>query len=105
VITNTIVSFNQIIGGSGGGPNSNGGAGGDALGGGIFQANGSLTITSSTITLNDSVGGLFRAPGQSAGGGLYVAGGAVSLDQATFAAIVNNSATNNPDIFEPFTIC
>jgi hypothetical protein len=103
----TIVQNNQAIGGFGGVIVSFYGHGGrrpcgSGLGGGVYVAGGTATLTNTTVTSNSAKtfpgyggGGLYE------GGGLYIDPAAtVSLDAFTVANIFNNIAwTSNNDIF------
>jgi hypothetical protein len=107
----TIVQNNQAIGGDGGlmlGVNGvSRRAGGDGLGGGIYIAGGTATLTRSTVTANTARAGLgiygTKAVGE--GGGLYIDPTAtVSLDAFTVVNILNNTAsTGDPGIHGSYT--
>ena len=85
-------------------PAANGGVGGSALGGGLYLAGGTVTLTSSTVSSNSawagtgglggngyySYGGNSGNGGSGLGGGLYVAGGTVPL---TSDSVSSNSAS------------
>jgi hypothetical protein len=60
-----------------------------AMGGAIYVAAGSATISNTTITNNQAVAQGY--PGTSGGGGIYIASGAVSIDAATVANTINNT--------------
>jgi hypothetical protein len=107
----TIVQNNQAIGGDGGlmlGVNGvSRRPGGNGLGGGVYIAGGTATLTHSTMTANNARAGLgiygTKAVGE--GGGLYIDPAAtVSLDAFTVANILNNTAsTADPDIHGSYT--
>jgi hypothetical protein len=76
-----------------------GGPGGNAYGGGLYVAAGTVTLTSVTLSSNSAVGGPGGRgsnpglPGHSFGGALYVGGGIVTLRSDT---ITGNSASSPP---------
>ncbi len=108
----TIVQNNQAIGGFGGVIISFYGHGGrrpcgSGLGGGVYVAGGTATLTNTTVTSNSAKtfpgyggGGLYE------GGGLYIDPAAtVSLDAFTVANILNNIAwTSDPNIHGSHTV-
>jgi hypothetical protein len=117
----TLVQNNQALGGRGAdgdvpglGTVFNGSAGGDGLGGGLYVAGGTVTLTSSTLTSNTARGGDggngSNSPGGSGfigyggvggaglGGGLYVAGGTVTLTNDT---VSSNSAQGGQGGYGP----
>jgi hypothetical protein len=65
------------------------GPGGPALGGGLYVAGGTATLTNVTVSSNSAQGGDGSQGGFACGGGLYVAGGTVTL---TNAAVSSNAA-------------
>jgi parallel beta-helix repeat protein len=74
-------------GGASGGSAAGGGGGGAGLGGAIFSAGGSVSLTSSTLTANSALGGdggaaatssARGAPGTGSGGAVYTLGGTLS---------------------------
>jgi hypothetical protein len=100
------VQDNEALGGGGANAHrGNGGNGGNGLGGGLYVAGGTVTLTSATLSANiaeggqggrgqpsysaGGIGGSGGAGGHGGnglGGGLYVAGGAVTLTSATLSA-------------------
>jgi hypothetical protein len=89
-LENTLVQGNDAWGGNGGIGMTRGGfgfgtpgIGGNAFGGGLYIAGGTVTLTSSTLSKNTAEAGYSGySSGQydtSFGGGLYVAGGSVTL--------------------------
>jgi len=123
--TNTTLSSNLARGGDGAnggkvflfGANywTPGGQGGDALGGAIYVAGGSLQIRGTTLTANAAQGGIGGtspkglpkgADGVGQGGGIYIAPQAsVGLDSFTQAHTTGNTAsTSDNDIFGSFTV-
>jgi hypothetical protein len=93
-LTDNTLDYNVAQGG-------NGADGGDGLGGGLaIQANASATLSASTITLNQAIGGptgIGGTDGQGVGGGVYNLGKFV-YDLATVIAR-NHASTSNNDIF------
>src|SRR5262249_40787967 len=110
-LNNSTLASDAAVGGAGGaggaGGQTNlyggpGGAGGSSLGGAIYLAAGTLTLTNATLS-NDSAqggaggtGGAALAPagpggagGSSQGGAIFVAGGTVTM---TYATVYNDSA-------------
>jgi len=99
IVSNDTFSQNQAIGGAGGiggsggigGLNKPGGAGGvggpagAAAGGAVYLAQGSLTLTVSTLQNNSAIGG---AGGQGGSGGL---GGAANLPSGSIGSILGGS--------------
>jgi hypothetical protein len=103
-VIDSLVSDNQAQGGNG-----STGNGGNGLGGGIFSdATAVLTVTGSTITGNDAIGGTGAAGfsnGKGVGGGAYIApGGSACEDDATVIAL-NLASTSNDDVFGVLTTC
>jgi hypothetical protein len=96
---------NQAVGGNGGADsasrNRHAGWGGDGLGGGLYIADGTVTLTGVIVQSNSTrggqggnstqAGGYAGNGGNAFGGGLYVAGGTASLVGSTVTA---NSVTN-----------
>lgn len=88
----TLLQSNEAAGGTGGsGRGGSGGAGGSGLGGGLYQAAGSVTVSNATLAGNYAVGGnganishhsgiIYAGEGGAgSGGGLYVAGGTLDM--------------------------
>jgi hypothetical protein len=104
---NTQVVYNRVNGGTGGQgvlehlPDynyyGNGGAGGNAYGGGVYVAGGTVTVTNATLSGNTAQGGSggLGGPGDGsgAGGALFVAAGAVNVTNS----FVNNNSATDPD--------
>ena len=124
-LTNTTLSSNLARGGNGassskskgseGGFTNSGGDGGDATGGAIHAAGGTVELRGTTFTKNAAKGGiggnspqgLPKGPdGAGRGGGVYIAASAlVGLDSFTQAHTSGNTAsTSGNDIFGSFTI-
>jgi hypothetical protein len=125
-LSNTTLSSNLARGGNGANaptphkgtgfpPPAVGGKGGDALGGGLYAAAGTVTLRDCTVTRNAATGGtggtsagnLPRAAnGTGQGGGIYIApAAAVGLDSFTQLNTRSNTAsTSNNDMFGSFTI-
>ncbi len=81
------------------------GGSGAGIGAGVFNNGGTITITSSTIANNKSVGG--SAPpgysagaGQGIGGGVFSQGGTAQVDSTIIAG--NTASTKNPDVSGTF---
>ena len=106
-ISNSFFSDNQAVGGAG----DVGGNGGNGLGGGIYNGDGStLEVRGSTVTDNSATGGAAGSGGTAGlgeGGGLYLAPGrSACLDSFTQAHVKNNHAsTSDDDIFGTFATC
>ena len=99
--------FGAGSGGNFGAPVVNGaggGGGGGGFGGAIFNHNGALTLSNSTVSGNSAAGGDGGAAnggsaggdGEALGGGVFNLNGSVSLENATFA---DNSAGRGSDVF------
>ncbi len=74
-------------GGNGGGPNQGiNGGGGAGMGGAVFNHQGVLTVTNSTVAANTALAGTGVNPGQGLGGAIFNLNGTVSLTGATVAA-------------------
>jgi hypothetical protein len=86
-----------------------GGPGGKGVGGALYLAGGTVTLTGTTVEDNTAKGGAAGGPsaskGLGEGGGLYIDPAAsVCLDAFTQANVTHNSAsTSNPDIFGSYT--
>jgi hypothetical protein len=102
-----------------GGNGGNGGNGESGLGGGLYVAGGTVTLTSATVSSNgawagagglggggDITIGLNGRPGLGQGGGLFIAPvAAVGLDPFTVQHVLNNTAsTSYPDIFGSYSL-
>jgi hypothetical protein len=97
-IIDGLVSDNMALGGDG-----SAGSGGNGLGGGIFVGQTAvLTVTGSTITGNEALGGTGAASfhdGKGQGGGIFLATGAdVCIDVATIIT-GNHASTSDDDVF------
>jgi hypothetical protein len=93
-----------------------GGNGGNGLGGGLYVAGATVTLTTTTVAHNTALGGnggsgAYGAgsgnPGLGEGGGLYIDPAAlVCLDAFTQANVSHNKAsTSGNDIYGSYTIC
>jgi hypothetical protein len=111
-ISNSTLRDNLVQGGDGGaGVNVNvggmllrsaGGDGGNAFGGGLYAAGGTVTLLNTEVTQNSAIGGqggsgaksLKGAPGQGGGGGLYIDHlASVGLDAFTVNHTKGNKAS------------
>jgi predicted outer membrane repeat protein len=101
----TIISGNQVIGPRGGyswnGYQYVSYPGGAGLGGAVYVAGGTTTVTNVTMSANSAQGGWGAAGGSGEGGGLYVAGGTVTLTNTTLSS---NSAQGGDAIPSPISI-
>ena len=88
-----------------------GGGGGAGLGGGLFNDNGTITVTSSTIANNTATGGAGGvaanssadgSPGQGVGGGVFNHGGTVTVLSTIIAQNNLIMGTNGTDVFGTF---
>jgi hypothetical protein len=121
-VTSATITANIAQGGQGGhGRNSDsvkfgpgaGGNGGSGLGGGMYVAGGTVTLTSFSLSGNIAQGGRGGrrahngSPGLGKGGGLYIdPAAAVCLDAFTQAHVSQNSAsTSHPNIRGSWTAC
>jgi hypothetical protein len=95
-VSSCVVSGNQAVGGDG--P-----TGGNARGGGVFDAFGSLTVLgSTTVTGNSATGGGGSTLGAGTGGGLYIFSNVRISRQSTIAG--NTASTSDPDIHGTYTL-
>jgi hypothetical protein len=102
------------------------GSSGNGCGGGLYVANGSVTLNSDTVDNNTAGagtgqgGGIYAGGGsltllndtvefntaRSFGGGLYIGNAKVCLDAFTVANVINNTAYNGyPNIYGSYTTC
>jgi hypothetical protein len=103
---------NQALGGRGGDHNGtfSAGDGGSAVGGGLYATGGSLDISDSMITSNQTTGGQGGdgtssgedggAGGSGVGGGLCVNGGPLTIEASTIAS--NQGIGGEPGLYGPF---
>jgi hypothetical protein len=95
-VNNSTISGNKVtaVGAVPSGTGSVGGPAGNGMGGGIYMGGGMLSINSSTLAVNQAIGGssfpAYAGPGDGLGGGLYIARGMVSITNSTLAG---NQAT------------
>jgi hypothetical protein len=89
-------------------PSADGGAG---LGGGLYVAGGTATVSDSTLTYNNALGGAAGSgrggsAGVGIGGGIYIAPfAAVTLDDFTLSLFKRNKAsTSDPNVYGPYTV-
>jgi hypothetical protein len=78
-------SFGGGLAGGNGMPPGGAGGGGAGLGGAIFNHQGTVTITNSTLASNRAAGGGGAHPGQGFGGAIFNLNGQVTLSSATLA--------------------
>jgi len=78
------------------------GNGGSGFGATVFSNGGSITITSSTIAANVTVGGMGMVAGVGSAGGVYVNAGTAKID-STIIAQNTADASHGPDVFGAFT--
>jgi hypothetical protein len=95
-VTDTLLMDNQAVGGAA----SDGGNGGDGLGGGIYNGNeATLVVTGSTISGNQAVGGSGATDGQGIGGGFYLADGSKGSISTDTIIMGNHASTSDDDVF------
>lgn len=87
------------FGGGGGGLVSSGGAGGGGagLGGAVFNMQGTMSLTNSTLTGNSATGGTGHENGSGLGGAIFNLSGTLSISASTFAD--NTAAQGGSDLY------
>jgi hypothetical protein len=105
-LENTMIRNNRAEGGRGGfGAVGGFGRGGEGAGGAFYAAAGTVTMRGSSVTANNSQGGIGSPSGSGYGGGIYVANAQLAVDGFTVSHVTGNTAsTNYPNIFGPYQL-